>query len=175
MEGLGGPVESRGPVPGKNVSLFQASGVCNTHTRSVGFERVNESGGYLAVFVERERHDAISRPESLLYTVPMVYVDVDVKDARVVPQELQNREYDVVDIAEAGGLGLLGMMQPAGPVDCNEGLVVREFTSRVEGSTSVEGCVGVESVENGAVFANVEAAVVGSYREVVGGGSMRRD
>ena len=132
---------------------------------------MREMGKYLAVFVEGEGHDAVGGPESLLDAVAVVHVDVDVQHARVVAEELQDGEHDVVDVAEAGGFGLLGMVQAAGPVDGDEGLVVGQFAGRVEGGAGVEGGVGVETVEDGAVVADVEAVVVGGDGEVVRGGS----
>ena len=51
----------------------------------------------------------------------MVAVDVDVENARVGAQELDDAEDDVVDVAEAGGLALLGVVQAAGPVDRDVG------------------------------------------------------
>ena len=53
------------------------------------------------VFVEGEGHDAVGGPEGLLDAVAMVDVDVDVEDARVVQEELQDGEDDVVNVAEA--------------------------------------------------------------------------
>ena len=46
----------------------------------------------------------------------MVDVDVDVEHTWVVLQQLQDREDDVVDIAEARGLHLLGVVKPPRPV-----------------------------------------------------------
>lgn len=37
-------------------------------------------------------------------------VDIDVEDARVVQQQLENCEDDIVDVAEAGSFGLLRMV-----------------------------------------------------------------
>ena len=92
-----------------------------------GVERVEGPGGgqragageeaVFVVFVEREGHDAVGGPEGLLDAVAVVDVDVDVEDARVVAEELQDGEYDVVDVAEAGCFGLFGVVQAAGPVD----------------------------------------------------------
>ena len=37
-------------------------------------------------------------------------VDIDIEDTRVVQQQLENCEDDIIDIAEAGGLGFLRMV-----------------------------------------------------------------
>ena len=42
------------------------------------------------------------------------------------PQKLKNAEYDVVDVAEAGSLALLGVVQPPGPVNGNVGVAFHE-------------------------------------------------
>ncbi len=76
------------------------------------------------VFVEGEGHDAVGGPEGLLDAVAVVDVDVDVEDAGVVEEELEDGEDDVVDVAEARGFGFFGVVQTAGPVDGGVGLVV---------------------------------------------------
>lgn len=64
----------------------------------------------LVVFVEGEGHDAIGGPEGLFDAVAVVDVDVDVEDARVVDEELEDGEYDVVDVAESRGFVLFGVV-----------------------------------------------------------------
>ena len=86
----------------------------------------------------------------------MVDVDVDIEHAGMMEEQLQDGEHDVVDVAEPRGLGLLGVVQPAGPVDGDLRLVRGEFARGVEGGAGVEGGVLVESVEDGTVFADVE-------------------
>ena len=125
-----------------------------------------EVGG-LVVFVERESHDAIRRPKGLFDAVAVVHVDVDVQDARVVEQELQDRQDDVVDVAEPAGFGLLGVVQPAGPVDGNGRLVRGQFARRVQGCAGVERTVCVEAVEDGTIVTHV----VGEGAVAVGVGS----
>ena len=68
------------------------------------------------------------------------------------------------------------MVQPAGPVDGDLGLVVGQFSGRVERGAGVEGGVGVEAVEDGAVFADVEGVRFGfgAGDEVLRRGSVKR-
>jgi hypothetical protein len=47
----------------------------------------------------------------------MVHVNVNVQHAMVVFEQLQNAQHNVVDVAEATGLALLGMVQATRPVD----------------------------------------------------------
>lgn len=46
-----------------------------------------------------------------------MYIDVDVQNPRMVFQQFQNGDHNVVDVTKAGRFELLGMMQTAGPVD----------------------------------------------------------
>ena len=91
----------------------------------------------------------------------MVDVDVDIQHAGMVEEQLQDGEHDVVDVAETRGLGFLGVVQPAGPVDGHLRLVRGEFARGVEGGARVEGGVLVEPVEDGTVFADVEGFTAG--------------
>ena len=50
--------------------------------------------------MERHGHDPVGRVEGLLDSVAVVDVDVDVEDASVKFQQLQNAQHDVVHVAE---------------------------------------------------------------------------
>ena len=75
--------------------------------------------------MKRACHDAVRSVKRLLNSVSMVHIDVNVEDARMVPQELENSKDDIVNVAEPGCLSFLGMMQSSGPVDGNVALVPR--------------------------------------------------
>jgi hypothetical protein len=60
--------------------------------------------------VEGYRHHAVGEVERLLDAVAVVDVYVDVHDARVVLQKLQDRQHEVVDVTKAGGFALLRVM-----------------------------------------------------------------
>ncbi len=105
------------------------------------------------VFVEGDTHDAVGRPEGLLDAVAVVDVDVDVQDARVVAEELEDGEDDVVDVAETRGFAFLGVVEAAGPVDGDVRLAVAELAGGVHGCAGVEGAVVEETVEDGTVVA----------------------
>ena len=47
----------------------------------------------------------------------MVDVDINVKHSLVVLEQLQDGQDDVVDVTEATGLALLGVVEPSGPID----------------------------------------------------------
>lgn len=68
---------------------------------------VPRPGEELAVLVERAGHHPVGRVEGLLDAVAVVDVDVDVQDAGVVPQQLEDAEDDVCNGAKgvSGGEG----------------------------------------------------------------------
>lgn len=51
--------------------------------------------------MEGKGHDAVGRPEGLLDTVTMVDVNIYVEDAWVVQEQLEDREDDVIYVAES--------------------------------------------------------------------------
>lgn len=53
------------------------------------------AGKVLAVLVKRDRHDAIGRVKRLLNSVAVMDVDVNVKDALLEPQKLENCQHNV--------------------------------------------------------------------------------
>ena len=118
------------------------------------------AGEEVAELVERGRHDAVGRVEGLLDAVAVVDVDVDVQDARVVPQELEDGEDDVVDVAEARRLALLGVVEAAGPVDGDVGLGVDQTAGGAEGAASRDGAELEQALEGRAVLADEEALAV---------------
>ncbi|KAF3844660.1 hypothetical protein F7725_007823, partial [Dissostichus mawsoni] len=74
-------------------------------------QRVACAREVLSVLVEGHRHDTVCGVESLLHTVSMMDVNVDVQNSLV------NCQNNVVDVAKPGGLRLLGVMQASSPVD----------------------------------------------------------
>lgn len=124
----------------------------------------------LVILVERERHDPIRREEGLLDAIAVVHVNVDIEHSRVHAQQLEDREHNVVDVAEAGGFGLFGVVQAAGPVYGDVGLAVDEFFCGVERGAGVERAVVPDAVEDGAVVADVEFCEVGGELFGVFGG-----
>jgi hypothetical protein len=66
--------------------------------------------------METARHHPIRRIKRLFHTIPMMAVDIDVQHARIAPEELEDGEVDVVDVAESGGFALFCVVQTACPV-----------------------------------------------------------
>ena len=111
----------------------------------------------LVVLVEGKGHDAVGGEEGLLDAVAVVHVDVDVEHARVVAQELQDREHDVVDVAEPARFRFLCVVQPTAPVYCDVALPGKQLLCRVQARPGVQGAEVPDPGENGTVIADVEA------------------
>ena len=62
-------------------------------------------------------HDAVGEVEGLLYSIAMVNIYVNIQHSRVVLEQLQNGNDNVVDVAESRGLKLFSMVQPSRPID----------------------------------------------------------
>ena len=133
-------------------------------------EDVAGAGEVLAELVEADGHDAVGGVEGLLDAVAVVDVDVDVEDALVLLEELEDGEDAVVDVAEAGGLGLLGVMETAGPVDDDVGTVLVEAAGAADGAGRVQLAELEETVEDRTVLPDVEALQLADVvLHVVGG------
>ena len=81
----------------------------------------------------------------------MVDIDVDIQDARVMQEELKNGEHNIIDVAETRRFGLLGVVQPARPIDGDVGLPVGEHAGSIEGCTAVERAVVPQPIKDRAV------------------------
>lgn len=90
----------------------------------------------------------------------MMHIDVDVQYPSTVFEQFQYGDYDVVDIAEAGRLEFLCVMQPATPVDGDVAAVVVQLGGAVQRSAGVHGAEVEEAVEHGTVVSYVEVAQV---------------
>ena len=69
--------------------------------------------------MKTDGHDTVRGIECFLHSVTMVDINVDVKNTRMVSEQLQNREYNIVHITESAGLCLFGVMETSCPVDRN--------------------------------------------------------
>ena len=76
--------------------------------------------------------------KSLLNTISVVDVDIDVEHPLVVLEQLQDGQHDVVDVAEAAGLALLGVMKTSRPVDCNVRRLLVEFHGACHGAATTQ-------------------------------------
>lgn len=56
----------------------------------------------------------------------MVDVDIDIENALVGPEEFEDGQDNVVDVAESGSFAFTGMVETASPVDGNVGFVLGE-------------------------------------------------
>mmetsp|Transcript_21840 Transcript_21840/g.55418 ORF Transcript_21840/g.55418 Transcript_21840/m.55418 type:complete len:490 (-) Transcript_21840:14-1483(-) len=131
---------------------------------------VARAGEVLAELVERDGHHAVGGVEGLLDTVAVVDVDVDVQHALVVLEQLQDRQHDVVHVAEARRLTLLRVVQPPRPVDRNVGLLPVQLDRAADRAACRDLEELVHAVEDRAVLAHIEALqLLGVVGHVVGG------
>lgn len=120
---------------------------------------VSSAGEEVAVFVERAGHHARGVIKGLLHTVPVVNVDVDVQNALVNSQQLQNREGNVVGIAKPARLGLLRVVETSRPVYRDVGLPRVQSCGPVDGGAARLLTKLEETVEDRAIglFPDVES------------------
>mmetsp|Transcript_26272 Transcript_26272/g.36667 ORF Transcript_26272/g.36667 Transcript_26272/m.36667 type:complete len:200 (+) Transcript_26272:460-1059(+) len=55
----------------------------------------------LPIFVKRGRHDSVRVVKSLFHPIPMVDVDVDVEHPRIVVEQLEDCQNNIIDVAKA--------------------------------------------------------------------------
>mmetsp|Transcript_21755 Transcript_21755/g.64501 ORF Transcript_21755/g.64501 Transcript_21755/m.64501 type:complete len:428 (+) Transcript_21755:163-1446(+) len=118
---------------------------------------VARAGKVLAKLVKGDGQHAVCRVKGLLDAVAVVDVNVNVEHAAVVLEQLEDGKHDVVRVAEARGLGLFRVVQPARPVNRN----VRRALVELDGAADRAARAGlaklVEALEDGAVLADVES------------------
>lgn len=107
------------------------------------------------VLMEGKGHDSIGRPEGLLDAITMVNVNIDVEDTRVVQEELEDREDDVIYVAESRRFRFFRVMKTTRPVNCDIRLVRREFSGCVQGSACVKRTIAVEAIEDRTIIAHI--------------------
>ena len=73
-----------------------------------------------------------------------------------VLQQLQNRENDVVHVAEARGLRLLRVVKAARPIDHDVRKTLVQATGAADGARAVGANVVKEAVEDGTVVADID-------------------
>mmetsp|Transcript_5354 Transcript_5354/g.15736 ORF Transcript_5354/g.15736 Transcript_5354/m.15736 type:complete len:478 (+) Transcript_5354:47-1480(+) len=125
----------------------------------------------VAVFVEGNCHHSVREVKSLLHAISVVDVNVDVEDSRMVLEELQARDDNVVDVAEPTRFALLGMVQTPAPIDGNVASPGIQLARAVNGCPRVHAAKLVQAVEDRAVrvLTNIELLHLLSKR-LVGAG-----
>lgn len=121
--------------------------------------------------MKRHSHDAVCQVEGLLDAVAVVDVYINVQDARMVLEQLQDGDDNVVDVTEAGRLELLGVVQAAGPVNGNVTAVLVQLHGAIQRRTRVHGTKVVQALEHRTILTHVEVVQVLAVR----GQRLRRD
>ena len=136
--------EARGPPP---------PAAARAHGRSIDQPHLNvaRAGKKVPVLVERHRHDPIRHVERFLDAVAVVDINVNIQHARVVLEQLQDAQHNVVHVAEARPLGLFRVVQSARPVDGNVALAVIQATHCVQRAARVNLTKVEDAVKHGTV------------------------
>ena len=118
---------------------------------------VNVAGPREVIFklMRAEGEHPVCGVEGLFHAVAMMNINIDIQDSLVHFQQFKYGQHDIVDIAEATGLGLLGVMKPARPVDDRlVRLLVQHFSGHDFGA-GVGATVLVEIVNDRAVVSEI--------------------
>ena len=110
----------------------------------------------LAVLVERACHDTIRSVESLLNTVAMMDIDIDVQDSGLEAKQLYYTKDNVVDVTEATSFALLGVMKTTSPVHSNVAFAAVETCCAFRASSSGDTTELEKAIENWAIVSDVE-------------------
>jgi len=54
----------------------------------------------IAVLVEGDGHDPVSEEERILHSIPVVHINVNVQHSRVISQQLDDRQHNVIDVTK---------------------------------------------------------------------------
>lgn len=69
----------------------------------------------VAILVEGDRHDSVGRVERFLYAIAMMYIDINVENPRMMPQQFQNGQDNIIYITKTTRFKFLCMMQTSRP------------------------------------------------------------
>jgi hypothetical protein len=137
--------------------------------------KLASTGEVLAVLVEGHGHDAIGCIKGFFDTIAVVHVNVDVQNALLVSQKLDNAEDDVceiswgwrryrriltVDITKTTSFALLCVMQSAGPVDRDIALPAVQTRRALHGASRADTAELEQAVKDGTVVSNVVLALL---------------
>ena len=112
------------------------------------YSQISRSREVFSVLVEADSHDSVGSVEGLLHSVSVMDVNINVEDSLMVLEQLQNGEYNVIDVAETTGLGLLSVMESTRPVNGDVGSLFVQFYSGRHGTASRELAKLIEAIEN---------------------------
>lgn len=101
--------------------------------------------------MEADCHHSVGVIEGLLNSVSMMDVDVQVKNAWVNLEQLQDAEDDVIDVAEPAGLCFLGVVEASHPVDCYITLACNDKICCVDAASCGQLTVVEQSLEARAI------------------------
>ena len=106
--------------------------------------------------MQAESHNSIGMIESLLDSISVMHIYVDIEHPGIDFQQLQYTDNNIVDIAEPTGLRFLGMVIASRPVDGRMRLPTNDEISSIETAADGQFTEIVESIETGAVKSAVD-------------------
>lgn len=112
----------------------------------------------IAIFVKTDGHHSVRKVKGLLHPISVVHVDVYVQNSRVILEQFQNADDDVVDVAKARRFKFLGVVQSPRPINGDITVVVVEFHSSLQGSARVHRTEVEKAVEYRTVVPDVVVA-----------------
>mmetsp|Transcript_6128 Transcript_6128/g.20644 ORF Transcript_6128/g.20644 Transcript_6128/m.20644 type:complete len:351 (+) Transcript_6128:838-1890(+) len=110
-----------------------------------------------AEFVERDGHHPVRGVERLLDAVTVVDIDVDVQDAMMVLQKLEDSEHNVVHVAKPRRFVLFAVVQTASPVDHYLALFLVQLHCAADRTSRVNLAKVEQAIEHRTVLPDVEA------------------
>jgi hypothetical protein len=122
---------------GNTVSEGEVDGVILA-TANTNVAKFASTRKVLSVFVERNGHDTVGSVKGLFNTVSVVNVNVDVENTLLIPEQLDDSEDDVIDIAESTGLALFRVMQTTSPVYSDVAFPSVQASGALHGTASAD-------------------------------------
>lgn len=111
----------------------------------------------VTVLVQRQGEYPIGIVEGFLDPITMVDINVNLQYSGMVPQQFQDSQNDIVDVAEPTGFGFLSVVEPSTPVDRNIRCTRVQLTGSSQARTSVRLAEGKHAIKDGTVIGKVEA------------------
>mmetsp|Transcript_42954 Transcript_42954/g.124216 ORF Transcript_42954/g.124216 Transcript_42954/m.124216 type:complete len:207 (+) Transcript_42954:804-1424(+) len=118
---------------------------------------ITRSWKVLSEFVKRARHHAIGGVECFFDTIAVVNINVNVKNAFVLFQKLQNGENAIVDVTESRSLSFLSVVQTSGPVDDNVHSAIVQTGCTADRPRGVELTKLEKPIKNRAILSHIKS------------------
>lgn len=92
-------------------------------------------------------HYAIRKIKSLLDTISMMDIDIEIQYSRINFKKLENAKHNIVDVAKSTSLTLFSMVETTSPVDSNISITIHDGPSTANWASSRQLTKIIEAVE----------------------------